>query len=147
MNVPMRTSYEQAIRLFDHCGAALAYALLVAAALLAPAVLGEYVLAQLSFVAIYAIAGVGMMLLMGYAGQISLGHAAFLAVGSCSSPLPRVGCRTGAEHTPARGDTRVTSPRRPQASSCPHASTATMPSSSTLTRTSIGRQQTWQSSM
>lgn len=89
MNVPMRTSYEQAIRLFDHCGAALAYALLVAAALLAPAVLGEYVLAQLSFVAIYAIAGVGMMLLMGYAGQISLGHAAFLAVGAYTEAILR----------------------------------------------------------
>jgi len=89
MNVPMRTSYEQAIRLFDHCGAALAYALLVAAALLAPAVLGEYVLAQLSFVAIYAIAGVGMMLLMGYADQISLGLAAFLAVGAYTEAILR----------------------------------------------------------
>ncbi len=89
MHVPMKTSYEQDIALFDHRGTAVAYALLGLAALLAPAVLGEYVLSQLSFVAIYAIAGVGMMLLIGYTGQISLGHAAFLAVGAYTEALLR----------------------------------------------------------
>ena len=87
MHVPMKTSYEQDISLFPHRGAAAWYGLLALAALLAPAFLGEYVLAQLSFVAIYAIAGVGMMLLIGYAGQISLGHAAFLAVGAYTEAI------------------------------------------------------------
>ncbi|MFO1292932.1 MAG: branched-chain amino acid ABC transporter permease [Rubrivivax sp.] len=89
MHVPMKTGYEQDIGLFDRRSTAVSYALLALAALLAPAVLGEYLLAQLSFVAIYAIAGVGMMLLVGYAGQISLGHAAFLAVGAYTEAILR----------------------------------------------------------
>lgn len=48
----------------------------------APLALPEYYLAQLSFICIYAIAGAGLMLLAGYTGQISLGHAAFLGVGA-----------------------------------------------------------------
>lgn len=48
----------------------------------APLVLPEYYLAQLSFICIYAIAGAGLMLLAGYTGQISLGHAAFLGTGA-----------------------------------------------------------------
>lgn len=89
MHVPMRTSYQQDIRLFDDRTTVVSYALLIAAVLLAPLVLGEYVLSQLSFVAIYAIAGVGMMLLIGHAGQISLGHAAFLAVGAYTEAILR----------------------------------------------------------
>lgn len=89
MHVPMRTSHEQDIRLFDDRTTVASYALLAAALLSAPALLGEYVLSQLSFVAIYAIAGIGMMLLIGYAGQISLGHAAFLAVGAYTEAILR----------------------------------------------------------
>ncbi|MCC6250377.1 MAG: branched-chain amino acid ABC transporter permease [Rubrivivax sp.] len=89
MRVPMRTSYEQDIRLFDDSATVVSYGLLMLALLLAPALLGEYVLSQLSFVAIYAIAGTGMMLLIGHAGQISLGHAAFLAVGAYTEAILR----------------------------------------------------------
>ncbi|MFO1300801.1 MAG: branched-chain amino acid ABC transporter permease [Burkholderiaceae bacterium] len=89
MYVPMKVSYEQDLRLFEHRWSALWYALLALAALLAPMVAGEYLLSQLSVVAIYAIAGVGIMLLMGYAGQISIGHAAFLAVGAYTEAILR----------------------------------------------------------
>lgn len=89
MHVPMKTSYEQDIRLFRHGGAVFWYALLGLAVLGAPAFAGEYLLSQLSLVAIYAIAGVGLMLLMGYAGQISLGHAAFLAAGAYTEAILR----------------------------------------------------------
>ena len=50
--------------------------------LAAPWVLPEYWLAQLTFVLIYAIVGLGLMLLSGFTGQFSLGHAAFLGVGA-----------------------------------------------------------------
>src|SRR6185312_6671202 len=50
--------------------------------LLAPFILPEYFLSQLVFVLIYSIVGLGLMLLSGYTGQISIGHAAFLAVGA-----------------------------------------------------------------
>ena len=34
------------------------------------------------FVLIYTIVGIGLVLLSGYAGQTSIGHAAFLAIGA-----------------------------------------------------------------
>jgi len=65
-------------------------ALAVAAAALllaAPLLLAEYSLAQLSFICIYVVAGAGLMLLVGYTGQISLGHAAFLGVGAYTEAI------------------------------------------------------------
>jgi len=53
-------------------------ALLVAS----PWLLPEYWLAQLTFVLIYAIVGLGLMLLAGFTGLFSIGHAAFLGVGA-----------------------------------------------------------------
>src|ERR1700743_1082013 len=41
-----------------------------------------YWLSQLTFVAIYAIAGCGLQILLGFAGQVSLGQAAFVASGA-----------------------------------------------------------------
>ena len=39
-------------------------------------------LAQLNFVLIYAVVGLGLMLLAGFTGQFSIGHAAFLGTGA-----------------------------------------------------------------
>ena len=50
--------------------------------LIAPLVLGEFYIGELGAVYIFAIAGVGLMLLVGYTGLISLGHAAFLGIGA-----------------------------------------------------------------
>jgi branched-chain amino acid transport system permease protein len=48
----------------------------------------DYYLSILIFIGINAIAVMGLSLLMGYAGQISLGHAAFLGIGAyCSGVL------------------------------------------------------------
>jgi branched-chain amino acid transport system permease protein len=44
-------------------------------------------LAQGVFIAIYSIVGLGLMLLTGYTGQVSLGHAAFMAVGAYTQAL------------------------------------------------------------
>ena len=82
MRFIFKTSYEQDIRLFKHGGQRFWYGLLAASLLVAPAVLPEYYLSQLSFICIYGLVGVGLMLLTGYTGQVSLGHAAFLAVGA-----------------------------------------------------------------
>jgi branched-chain amino acid transport system permease protein len=61
-------------------------AVLLAAALvlaLVPwAVQSRYVLATLVFIALNALAAVGLSLVMGFAGQVSLGQAAFFAVGA-----------------------------------------------------------------
>ncbi len=60
---------------------------LLAALAAAPLLLSPWGLSQLSFVAIYAIAGAGLMLLAGYAGQLSLCHAAFIGIGAYAEAL------------------------------------------------------------
>lgn len=82
MRFLFKTSYAQDIALAKHAGHRFWYGLLLVALLLAPLALPEYWLAQLTFVLIYGIAGLGLMLLSGFTGQFSLGHAAFLGVGA-----------------------------------------------------------------
>ena len=41
---------------------------------------------QITMSAYYALVVIGLCLLMGYAGQISLGHAGFFAIGGYTSP-------------------------------------------------------------
>jgi branched-chain amino acid transport system permease protein len=87
VRVQFKTDYDQDLRLFPHGGAVRWYGLLGVAVVAAPWVVGEYWQSQLVFVGIYAMAGVGLMLLSGYAGQISLGHAAFFAAGAYAETL------------------------------------------------------------
>jgi branched-chain amino acid transport system permease protein len=82
MRFVFKTSYDQDIDLSRHSGQRLWYGLLGLAALAAPWVLPEYWLAQLTFIYIYATVGVGLMLLAGFTGQFSIGHAAFMGVGA-----------------------------------------------------------------
>jgi branched-chain amino acid transport system permease protein len=82
-----KTAYDQDLRLFKHGGQVFWYGLLAAALLAAPWWASEYVMSQLHFIAIYSIVGFGLMMLTGFTGQISLGHAAFLAVGAYTEAL------------------------------------------------------------
>jgi len=82
MRYLFRTQYQQDIALFRHNGDRFWYGLLVLLVLAAPAILGEFYIGELGAVFIFAIAGVGLMLLVGYTGLISLGHAAFLGIGA-----------------------------------------------------------------
>jgi len=77
-----QTDYGQDIRLFRHSGYLWSYGVLLLLVLLAPFVIGSYLQSQIVFVFIYAIVGVGLLILAGFAGQVSLGHAAFLAIGA-----------------------------------------------------------------
>ncbi|MFC6761462.1 branched-chain amino acid ABC transporter permease [Sulfitobacter porphyrae] len=72
----------QDVRLLNKPGQAGWYLALAVALIVAPFVLGNYWLSQLNFVLIYSIAGLGLMLLSGFTGLLSLGHAAFLGVGA-----------------------------------------------------------------
>ena len=47
----------------------------------------QYFLSVLVFMGIYAIAAMGLSMFMGYAGQISLGHAGFFAIGGYTSAI------------------------------------------------------------
>ena len=82
-----KSSYDYDLRLFPEPEDKFWYALLGIALLVAPLILPPYFLGQAVLVGIYVIAGFGLMLLSGYTGQISLGHAAFFAVGAYATAV------------------------------------------------------------
>lgn len=82
MRFIFKTDYGQDIKLAKHGGHVFWYSALMLLLMVAPWLVAEYWLAQLTFVLIYAIAGLGLMLLAGFTGLFSLGHAAFLGVGA-----------------------------------------------------------------
>ena len=82
MRFMFKTDYEDDIRLFPHSGYIVSYGVLLGLLVIAPFVLSSYIVSQLVFVCIYATVGVGLMILTGFTGQASLGHAAFLAIGA-----------------------------------------------------------------
>lgn len=87
MRFLFKTDYAQDLKLFKHGGQVFWYGLLVLLLLAAPYMAGEYLMSQLQFICIYSIVGLGLMLLVGFTGQISLGHAAFLAIGAYTEGL------------------------------------------------------------
>jgi branched-chain amino acid transport system permease protein len=82
MRFIFKTDYAQDLRLAKHGGHLFWYGLLMLLLVAAPWVFAEYWLAQLTFVLIYGIVGLGLMLLSGFTGLFSIGHAAFLGVGA-----------------------------------------------------------------
>ncbi len=56
-------------------------------AVLIPFFFGEYRVSQFTLVLVYAVAVLGLNLLVGYNGQISLGHGAFFALGAYTAAL------------------------------------------------------------
>ncbi len=82
MRIHQKTSYDDDINLFEDRRQAFWYALLLAAAIAAPFVIDDFRLGGLISMLIWAIAGMGLMVLAGHTGQASLGHAAFLACGA-----------------------------------------------------------------
>lgn len=82
MRFLFKTDYEDDIKLFPHSGYVVSYGILLALLLIAPYVLSSYLMSQLVFVCIYATVGVALLILTGFTGQASLGHAAFLAIGA-----------------------------------------------------------------
>ena len=104
MRFVFKTDYDQDIGLAKHKGHVFWYGLLMLVLVLSPWLLQEYWLAQLTFVLIYSIVGLGLMLLAGFTGLSSIGHAAFLGVGAytqavCTqagmSFVPALVCATG----------------------------------------------------
>src|SRR3974390_1297081 len=82
MRFLFKTDYDDDIRLIPHSGYVLSYGTLFVLLLIAPYVLSSYLMSQLVFVCIYATVGVALLILTGFTGQASLGHAAFLAIGA-----------------------------------------------------------------
>ena len=82
MIAPFKVSYRQDLLLAKTPAAKASYAILLVAMAVIPLVLGEFYVGELGGLFIFAIAGVGLMLLTGYTGLVSLGHAAFLGIGA-----------------------------------------------------------------
>jgi branched-chain amino acid transport system permease protein len=82
MRFIFKTDYDQDIRLARHGGHVFWYSALGLVLLAAPWLLSEYLLAQLTFILIYGIVGLGLMVLAGFTGLFSIGHAAFFGVGA-----------------------------------------------------------------
>src|SRR5688572_29550913 len=82
MRFLFKTTYAQDIDLAKHGGHVFWYGLLGVLLLVAPWLIDEYWLAQLTFVLIYGVVGLGLMLLAGFTGQFSIGQAAFLGTGA-----------------------------------------------------------------
>ncbi|MGO4393643.1 branched-chain amino acid ABC transporter permease [Variovorax sp. M-6] len=82
MRYLFKTGYGQDVDLARHGGHVFWYGMLAVLLVAAPWLIAEYWLAQMTFVLIYAIVGLGLMLLAGFTGLFSIGQAAFLGVGA-----------------------------------------------------------------
>lgn len=80
----MKLSHAQDVRLFDSFAVGLWSAVLLVVLAALPFVLPGYQINYVNNIALYIIIAVGLNLLVGYTGQISLGHAAFMAIGAYS---------------------------------------------------------------
>jgi|SRR5690606_10858009 branched-chain amino acid transport system permease protein len=87
MRTVFKTSYDADIDLFRHSAQAGWYVLLTVIAVALPWLVNTFWLGEATNMLIWAIAGMGLMLLVGQTGQASLGHAAFLAVGCYANVL------------------------------------------------------------
>ena len=81
-----KTSYARDMALLDIRFHRAGFGQLLLVLGLAPLLLGRY-LFLLNAIGIFAVGAIGVSLLTGFAGQISLGHAAFMAVGAYTSWL------------------------------------------------------------
>lgn len=81
MRIVFKTDYMQDIRPWKDRYQLGLYLILLAVVLAAPFVIDAFYLGELTNVLIWALAGMGLMILTGHTGQASLGHAAFLALG------------------------------------------------------------------
>ncbi|MBT8098725.1 MAG: branched-chain amino acid ABC transporter permease, partial [Gammaproteobacteria bacterium] len=82
MQFLFKTHYNDDIRLLSRTGEKVRVGAVVLFLAAAPLFLQDYYLAELGLMLVYAIAGIGLMVLTGHTGQVSFGHAAFLGIGA-----------------------------------------------------------------
>lgn len=82
MRIVFKTSYDKDIDLHEHGWGRAKIALLLGLMAVLPFLVGDYYLAEAANTLIWALAGMGLMVAVGHTGQVSLGHAAFLAIGA-----------------------------------------------------------------
>ena len=82
MRYPYDTSYRDGQSLLRYPGTRIVYGILMLVLLLAPWVLPRYFVGEITYVFIMCVVSLGLMVLVGYTGQVSLGHSAFVAIGA-----------------------------------------------------------------
>ena len=87
MRTVFKTSYDADINYFRHGFQAFWYLLLLAIMIIVPFITDLFILGEMTNLLIWALAGMGLMVLVGHTGQASLGHAAFLAIGCYANTL------------------------------------------------------------
>ena len=87
MRFVMKKDYYEDIRLFKYRSTFFWYLALVIGCCLLPWVLDDYLISIGTMICMWSIAAVGLMLLTGYGGQVSMGHAAFFGIGSYASAI------------------------------------------------------------
>jgi branched-chain amino acid transport system permease protein len=90
---PLATRYEHDLRLFSGVWERIGLTLAVIALLAFPFVANPHWLGIGNLALVTIVGAVGLMILMGFTGQISLGHAAFMAIGAYTAAV--MGSRLG----------------------------------------------------
>lgn len=81
MRFHFKTSYDHDIRLFPDWYNFSLYAALLVLMVALPFLINSFYLGEVTNILIWAVAGLGLMMLTGQTGQVSLGHSAFMAMG------------------------------------------------------------------
>jgi branched-chain amino acid transport system permease protein len=87
MGGDFKTSYKSDMALFQSLWVKVWLGILIGVILASPFLFSRYQLSVLNEMAIATIGALGLNLLIGYTGQISLGHGAFLAIGAYTTGL------------------------------------------------------------
>src|SRR5262245_23332054 len=83
----LRTSYLESNEVLRRPYQKLLVALVIGLALILPAGSSNFFVHLINLCLVAAIGALGLMILTGYCGQISLGHAAFLAIGAYTNVI------------------------------------------------------------
>jgi branched-chain amino acid transport system permease protein len=87
MRFPYDTTYRDPQKLLRYPVDWLLYGLLTAVLMAAPWFLPRYYVGEITFIFIMCVASLGLMVVTGFTGQVSLGHAAFVAIGAYTHAL------------------------------------------------------------
>lgn len=87
MSSRLKVSYKQDMVLFQNLWVKTWLVILILLMIILPFIMNRYQLSILNEMGIATIGALGLNLLIGYTGQISLGHGAFVAIGAYTSGL------------------------------------------------------------
>ncbi|MEI9475947.1 MAG: branched-chain amino acid ABC transporter permease [Deltaproteobacteria bacterium] len=87
MSVALRTSYKDELALFQTMWIKTWLGILIGLLIFCPFILTRYQLSIINEMQIAVVGALGLNLLIGYTGQISLSHGAFLAIGAYTTAL------------------------------------------------------------